>query len=302
MASLHGVFPVLPTPFAPEGAPDPAAFARLIDFAVAAGVQGVVYPGMASEVETLTAHERATMVAALGRHLAGRLPFVVGASDADPARAAARAREGIAAGAVAAMVMAPPGAGQDVARQAGFFAAVADGVPGLPIMLQNAPPPNGAGLSPDAVAAVCGAVPAIRYVKEETLPCGQHVARILAATNGALDGVLGGAGARFVMDELARGACGTMPALEVADAHARLWTLFRAGDEAGARRVYDATLPLLCCQMVFRVRVTKEVLRRRGLLAHTAARAAGPVPDDADIAEIAALLATAAPVLPIPLP
>ena len=74
----------------------------------------------------------------------------------------------------------------------------------------------------ERIAAVCRAVPAIRYVKEETLPCGQHVARILAATGGSLDGVLGGAGARFVMDELARGACGTMPALEVADAHARL--------------------------------------------------------------------------------
>jgi 4-hydroxy-tetrahydrodipicolinate synthase len=302
MASLHGVFPVLPTPFAPDGAPDEAAFARLVDFACAAGVQGVVYPGMASEVETLTPAERAAMVAALGRHLAGRLPFIVGASDADPARAAERAREGVAAGAVAAMVMAPPGAGQDVARHAAFFATLAAGVPGLPIMLQNAPPPNGAGLPPDAVAAVCRAVPAIRFVKEETLPCGQHVSRILAATGGSLDGVLGGAGARFVMDELARGACGTMPALEVADAHARLWALFRAGDVAGARRIYDATLPLLCSQMVFRVRVTKEVLRRRGLLAHTAARAAGPVPDAADLAEIAALLATAAPVLPIALP
>jgi 4-hydroxy-tetrahydrodipicolinate synthase len=302
MAPLHGVFPVLPTPFAPDGAPDQAAFARLVDFALAAGVQGVVYPGMASEVETLTPEERAAMVAALGRHLAGRLPFVVGASDADPARAAARAREGIAAGAVAAMVMAPPAAGQDVARQAAFFAAMAEGVPGLPVMLQNAPPPNGAGLSPEAVAAVCRAVPAIRYVKEETLPCGQHVSRILAATEGALDGVLGGAGARFVMDELARGACGTMPALEVADAHAALWARWQAGDAAGARRIYDATLPLLCSQMVFRVRVTKEVLRRRGWLSHTAARAAGPVPDAADIAEIGALLATAAPVLPMPLP
>lgn len=83
--------------------------------------------------------------------------------------------------------------------------------------------PNGAALPPEKVAEVAAAVPAIRYVKEETLPCGQHVTRILAAAKGSLDGVMGGAGARFVLDELARGANGTMPALELADAHAALW-------------------------------------------------------------------------------
>lgn len=295
MPLLSGVFPVLPTPFTPEGAPDEAAFRGLIDFALEAGVDGVVFPGMASEVETLSAAERAALVAALGRHLAGRLPYVVGASAADPAESAARAREGIAAGAVAAMVMAPPAAGADVARQAAFFRAVAEGVPGLPLMLQNAPPPNGAGLSPEAVAAVCAEVPAIRYVKEETLPCGQHVTRILAATGGTLDGVLGGAGARFVIDELARGASGTMPALELADLHADLMAAWRRGDRAAARRIYSATLPLLCLQMTFRVRATKEVLRRRGLLESTHARAAGPRLDEGDLAEIAALLEEAAP-------
>ncbi|WP_376099093.1 dihydrodipicolinate synthase family protein [Roseomonas sp. CCTCC AB2023176] len=300
-ASLHGVFPVLPTPFGPDGAPDGAAFPRLIDFAVGAGVQGVVFPGMASEVETLLPEERAGLVAALGRHLAGRLPFIVGASDADPARAAARAREGREAGAAAAMVMAPPAAGQDTAKQAAYFAAVAEGVPGLSIMLQNAPPPNGAGLSPDAVAEICRAVPAIRFVKEETLPCGQNVTRILAAAP-HLDGVLGGAGARFVLDELARGACGTMPALEIADAHADLWRAWQSGDRATARRIYDATLPLLVYQMTFRVRATKEVLRRRGLLDSADARAAGPKPDAMDLEEIGHLLATARPVLRDPLP
>ncbi len=297
MPKLHGVFPVLPTPFTEAGAVDEAAFLRLIDFAIEAGVDGVVYPGMASEVETLSPEERAAMVAALGRHLRGRLPFIVGASDADPSRSAARAREGVAAGAVAAMVMAPPHAGQDVAKQVEFYRAVAEGVPGLAIMLQNAPPPNGAGLSPEAVAAVCAEVPAIRMVKEETLPCGQHVTRILAAVGDRLDGVMGGAGARFVLDELARGACGTMPAVELADAHAALWRAWRAGNRAEARRIYTQTLPLLAFQMTFRVRATKEVLKRRGLLESTAARAAGPKLDVGDLAEIGELIAAAAPAL-----
>jgi 4-hydroxy-tetrahydrodipicolinate synthase len=299
MTKLSGVFPVLPTPFTLDDAVDAAAFRRLIDFAVESGVDGVVFPGMASEVETLSAAERGQMVAVLGAHLAARLPFIVGASHADPAESAARAREGMAAGATCAMIMAPPQAGQDVAKQVAFYAAVAAGAPGLVIMLQNAPAPNGAALSPEAVAAVAAAVPAIRYVKEETLPCGQHVSRILAAASGTLDGVMGGAGARFVLDELARGANGTMPALELADAHAALWRAWTRGDRMEARRIYTATLPLLMLQMTFRVRATKEVLRRRGLLEHVGARASGPRFDAGDLAELSELIATAAPVMTI---
>ncbi len=298
---IEGVFPVLPTPFGADGAPDAAAFLRLADFALEAGVDGVVFPGMASEVETLTAAERGALVAALGPHLGGRTVFVVGASHADPAEAAARAREGQAAGAVAAMVMAPPANGQDAAKHIAWYAAFAEAAPGIAIMLQNAPAPNGAGLPPETVAAIAAAVPAIRYVKEETLPCGQHVTRILAAAKG-LDGVMGGAGARFVLDELARGACGTMPALELADAHVALWRAWQAGDRAAARRIYNATLPLLAFQMTFRVRATKEVLKRRGLLAQTGARAAGPKPDAGDMAELGELIATARPAMTMHLP
>jgi 4-hydroxy-tetrahydrodipicolinate synthase len=296
MTRIAGVFPVLPTPFTPEGSPDVAAFLRLADFALEAGVDGVVFPGMASEVETLSAEERAQMVAALGRHLVGRTTFVVGASHADPAQSAARAREGQAAGAVAAMIMAPPGCGQDVGQHVAFYRAVAEAAPGVVIMLQNAPGPNGAGLPPEKVAAIAAEVPAIRYVKEETLPCGQHVTRILAAAT-TLDGVMGGAGARFILDELARGACGTMPALELADAHVALWKAWQRGDRAESRRIYTLTLPLLALQMTFRVRATKEVLKRRGLLTHTGARAAGPKLDAGDLAEIGELIATAKPAM-----
>jgi 4-hydroxy-tetrahydrodipicolinate synthase len=296
MPQITGVFPVLPTPFTPDGAPDTEAFLRLADFAIEAGVDGVVFPGMASEVETMTAAERAALVAALGAHLRGRVRFVVGASHADPTESAARAREGQAAGAVAAMIMAPPHAGQDVAKHVAFYAAVAAAAPGIGIMLQNAPAPNGAGLPPEAVAAIAAQVPAIRTVKEETLPCGQHVTRILAAAQG-LDGVMGGAGARFILDELARGACGTMPALELADAHVALWRAWQRGDRAEARRIYTLTLPLLAFQMTFRVRATKEVLKRRGLLVETGARAAGPKLDAGDMEEIGELLSTAAPTL-----
>ncbi|MHB2166926.1 dihydrodipicolinate synthase family protein [Alsobacter sp. R-9] len=293
MTALSGVFPVLPTPFTEAGAVDPDALRPLVEFVVSSGADGLVYPGMASEVETLSPEERLTMVKSVGAALAGRLPMIVGASDADPARAAARAEEGRVVGARAAMIMAPNRCGADIDAHVAFYAAVAAGT-SLPIMLQNAPAPMGAGLSPEQVAEIVRRVPAIRFVKEETLPCGQHVTALLASVGDRLDGVFGGAGARYLMDELARGAAGTMPATELTDVHVAIVRAHRAGDAATARRLYSRTLPLLMFQAVFRVRLTKAVLAARGLMASRFARAAGPRFDDGDEAECAALIAEAA--------
>jgi len=293
MSILEGVFPVLPTPFAPDGTIDRLAFSALVDFVVAAGADGVVFPGMASEVEKLSPDERAILVTDLGQRISGSVPIVVGASAATPAAAAAFAEEGRKIGAVAAMVMAPAACGQDIAAHVEFYGAIAAKTC-IALMLQNAPSPIGAGLAPEAVAKIVLAVPAIRFVKEETLPCGQHVTKIRALAGNRLDGVFGGAGARYVIDELARGANGTMPASELADVHVALMRAWRGGDKKRARALYSRTLPLLLFQAIFRVRATKTLLRMRGLLDCELARAAGPELDAGDRIELAALAAEAA--------
>src|SRR5690606_26288076 len=130
---------------------------------------------------------------------------------------------------------------------------------------------------------------------EETQPCGQNLSRIAAALGGGIDGIFGGAGGRYIMDELNRGGAGTMPAAELADIHAAIVAAFRSGDRAEARRLYSASLPLLNFQAVFRMHMTKDVLRRRGIIRHTFVRGRGPKFDDGDRAELAALLDEFAP-------
>src|SRR5205814_1087658 len=59
---VAGVWPVLATPFRPDGTPDEAGLRAIAGYALAAGVDGVVYPGVASEYESLRAAERARLV------------------------------------------------------------------------------------------------------------------------------------------------------------------------------------------------------------------------------------------------
>ena len=291
-STLAGSFPVLPTPFRDDGSIDEDDFVSVIDFAIKAGSDGVVYPGVASEVETLSAEERTRQVRLLAERIGGRIPIIVGASDPDPA--AARQHIALAAeiGAAAAMVIAPFALGNDVAKQTAYFTAVAAGA-NVPIMLQNQPKPVGAGLTPEEAAAVANAVPAIQYVKEETPPCGQHLTRMQAVLDGSVKGIFGGAGGRYIMDELARGAAGTMPASELADIHAALVHAFQAGHVETARKLYSASLPLLNFQAVFRMQMTKEVLRRRGVIRHVFVRGKGPKFDAGDRRELDQLLAEA---------
>ena len=56
--TLAGVFPVLATPFLPDGTPDEAGLVAIVRYVLDAGADGVVFPGVASECESLSVAER----------------------------------------------------------------------------------------------------------------------------------------------------------------------------------------------------------------------------------------------------
>ena len=82
--------------------------------------------------------------------------------------------------------------------------------------------------------------------------------------------------------------------------HVALIAAHRAGDRAGVRRLFNRMLPLLNFQAVFRMAMTKETLRRRGIIASAGKRAAGPELDAGDQRELSELLAEVADLLQPP--
>lgn len=298
MTQLAGVFPILPTIFHADGAIDMGGTRNVLEYIIDAGAAGVVFPGLASEYDMLSIDERLAITADLGDWIGGRVPFIVGASHPDAVVAAKLAATGAAAGAVAAMIITPHKHAGDPSAMAAWFNEVHE-ASGVAIMLQNAPAPMGVGLGVAQVAALSAAVPGIRFVKEETQPSGQRITAVMTETAGKIEAVFGGAGARYVIDELQRGAIGTMPACEVTEIHVAMLARHAQGDLQGARDLFERTLPLLSMQAVFRWRLTKAVLRRRGLIASDHVRAPGPALDAWDERELDALLARIADLLPL---
>ena len=287
---LSGVWPVLCTPFRADGAVDAAALCRVARFAVDAGVAGVVFPGFASEVDELSAGERRELLGAVVAELAGQVPIIAGATAGSADLAIERVREATALGIGHVMIQAPKAVGADAAAVSAFYAAIAAACPGVAIILQNAPAPRGSDLAPAAVIEVLKANPAITYVKEETIPSGGPISAIRAGAPAHLAGVIGGGGARFLIDEALRGACAAMPAVEFADIHVAMWRALESGQEILARDLYERSLPLLMVQSHARMRFTKRVLMRRGVLENDFVRAKIPEFDARDLAEIDALL------------
>jgi 4-hydroxy-tetrahydrodipicolinate synthase len=288
-SSLGGVFPVLPTVFTDRGDIDGDGMRSVVDYVVASGAGGLVFPGLASEYDMLTLDEREEVIGLIGAAVAGRVRFVVGASSDEVGDSARLAAAGAAAGASAAMVMTPRAVGPDIEALSSFYRDLGAQA-GLPIMLQNAPAPMGLGLAAEAVARIVAASDAIRWVKEENMPCGQRISALLASNVPHLEGVFGGAGGRYITDELARGAIGSMPAAETPEVHVALMRAHLAGDRAEVWRLYEALLPILMIQAVYRWRLTKEVLRRRGVIASAYTRATGPEFDETDQRELGTVL------------
>ncbi len=297
MLKLTGAIPVLPTIFTSSGAPDEGGMRRVLDYVIGAGASGVVFPGLASEYDMLAVDERLHLTGLVGAWIGERVPFIVGASARDADQAIAYAKAGTKAGAVVAMILTPHAYADDMEAMARFYRDAHEGS-GIAIMLQNAPAPMGVGLPLEQVAELARKVEAIRYVKEEAMPSGQRITRLMALAGDRIDGVYGGAGARYVIDELARGAEGTMPACEITELHVAMVDRYLANDETAARTLFERTLPLLSMQAVFRWRLTKAVLQKRGLIDSAFVRAPGPELDRYDRAELDALLARIADLLP----
>lgn len=290
VAGLKGILPVLPTPFLADGGIDEAGMKRLVVFALDKGVDGVVFPGFASEVETLNAAERAALLKIVVDAVAGRVPVVAGASAADWREVVEHGRAASALGIRHLMVQPPKSVGTDAPALIEFLGRIVEALPEVEIILQNAPAPRGSDLSPQAIVEIVGALPQVAYVKEETLPAGPAISHIIAHAPSTLKGVIGGGGARYILDEYARGATAAMPALEIAEEHVAIDRALVAGRQEEARRIYIRTLPLLVLQAVYRMRLTKYVLARRGVIDGIGVRAPTPELDAAALADIDANL------------
>ena len=148
MDSLLGTGVALVTPFTDTGAVDYPAWARLLDFTIAGGVDYVVVNGTTGESPTTSAAEKAALLRAAVTHVGGRVPVVYGLGGNDTAATEALLHSTDLMG-VTALLSASPAYNKPT--QAGLVAHYERlaGASPLPLLLYNVPGRTASNLTAD---------------------------------------------------------------------------------------------------------------------------------------------------------
>jgi 4-hydroxy-tetrahydrodipicolinate synthase len=280
MAVLGGVFSVLPTPFAPNGDVDPESLKRVVDLFIADGVNGFTALGVTGEVARLTDIERDQLLDTVLTHVNGRVPVVAGTTAEGLRTCIDYTRRARAAGASAAMISPPRALKLNSDSVARHFAEVASAVD-VPLIVQDYPPISGFAMEPALLARIARDVPSARTIKLEDPPTPFKTSRILEQAAGLDVKIFGGLGGVFLLEELIAGAAGAMTGFAFPAILVRIVTLFRTGQIDEAARLFYAKVPLMRFEFQegIGMAIRKEVLRRRGAIAHAGIRPPGGVLD-----------------------
>lgn len=260
---FRGIFPIVATPYKDDGAVDFETLAEEVRFLDRAGVHGVVWPQLASEYALLTYEERIKGAETIVQAASGLRPKVVIGVQAGDIDTAVRYAEHAKAIGPDAIIALPPRKGRqtkfDLDAVADYYRAVAE-AGGLPMFMQAI-----GNMSVDFVARAVREIPNLRFVKDEA---GHTLSRITEFRNLPGEGrpvaFTGGHG-RTLIEEMARGSAGTMPAASWADLYVRVWELWHAGHHSEAIDMFSKALLLITRATAHGLPALAYVLHLRGV-------------------------------------
>ena len=271
--TLHGVLPILPTPFTSDGAVDEGSMRRLIDFELAVGAHGVSVLGFMGEAHRLAGFERARVVSASVDQAGGAFPVWVGVLAFGAAGAIEQAREAQDLGASGAFVAPPPIQNDQAIYD--YYASVAEAVD-IPIAIHDFPESFKTTLSAPLIARMGNEIDGLDYIKAEDYPALEKMTRILDEAPDAI-GVFGGLGGMYFLEELQRGSRGIMTGFSWPEVLVGVYNTFRSGDVEGATALFDHYVPLIRYEFQPKIGLAyrKHVYRERGIIETTFIRPPG---------------------------
>ena len=278
---LHGVIPIIPTPFIADEMVDLQALANCVRFAAACHFEAVCLPAYASEFYKMNESERLQVVEAAIGASDGHVRIVAQSNHPSAHHAAALALQHERMGASVISFALPRQFALHEQDLLDYSRRICDATR-LPTLVQDFYP-GGSCVAGDFAARLHEACPNFRFIKLEEPLAGPKVRDILRATGGEV-GVLEGWGGMYMMELIGDGIVGLMPGLGASDLFARVWDLAYRGEREVAMDVFQTILPQLTFSLQsleFWLFVEKKLLAARGIIPESSAfvRQATRVPD-----------------------
>jgi 4-hydroxy-tetrahydrodipicolinate synthase len=259
---MQGIFPILVTPFDSQERLDEEGLRAVVEFNIEAGVHGLGI-ALGSEILKLTEPERQQVISIVIDQTRGRVPVVVNTGAQANLTAALYSRQAEDLGASAVMCLPPTPVSATEMRA--YFRAISDAVH-VPVFIQDTQTtPVPAGL----IRQIAEESERVRYAKVESPPQPTQVRAAVEASGGMVT-IFGGAGGTYLLEELRRGAVGSMPWPSQPRAFVEIWDLWQAGDERQAIELHEREIAPLARLATAGLRlghtIHKEILRRRGVI------------------------------------
>ena len=288
LATARGVYTICPTPFHADGALDLGSIATLVEFQIEAGVSGLAILGFLGEAHKLSNAERRAVTSTFVKCAAGRVPVWVGVRALGLAGAIEQATEAAEAGA-AAVFAAPLDMASD-AVQFDYYKSLAAAL-SIPVVIHDFPDSFGTEIKAEVIARL-GQEGGVNFIKMEEPPVGQKISRIRDLAGESMR-IFGGLGGVYFLEELQRGAVGTMTGFAFPEILVRIFDQFAAGDLAGAAATFDKYCPLIRYEFQPKIGLSlrKYVYRKRGVISSDAIRSPGMRIDPETERELEAVIA-----------
>jgi dihydrodipicolinate synthase/N-acetylneuraminate lyase len=271
----RGIVPLLETPFLDNGAVDYDGLPKLIEYSIAAGANGLTAPLMASEVTALSQGERERIVTVAAGAIAGRLPFIVGATSEDPevCRFFAKLTEKVSA--TAYLVAVPNSLYGRTDELLSYFQSIV-ACSAAPLIIQDLQW-NGPGMDLDTIQRLRHALPTLVGLKIETVPAGTKYTVVRDAF-GPEFYISGGWAVPQLIEALDRGVDAMIPECALTPVYAAIYRAYSGGNREQAIRIFRELIPVLVFsnqELYHSIAFFKRMLLRKGLLQSATLRAPG---------------------------
>ncbi len=271
MGKISGIFNILATPFSADYAVDYDSLRRLVRFQMDVGAQGLTILGVMGEAAKLSVDERKAVMDTVVSTVAGAIPIVVGTSHSELETCIALSKAAFAAGADGVMIAPPPLEDKSDPAILALYSQIAETISGT-IVVQDFPPVNDVIMSPAVLAQIAEAIPNARTLKLEDPPLMQKIDAIRQCSDKFE--IFGGLGGMFLLEELGRGAAGTMTGFAFTEILVAVYEAFKSGRQRDAEAIFDKYLPLIRYenQPLINLTIRKAFLQRRGAIQNATPR------------------------------
>lgn len=286
MTKHAGIYPIALTTFDDHYEIDEYSQLALVNYLIDCGVHGMAIFGNASEGYALSESEKARLMPLIIKEVRGRVPVFVSTGHTGTHVAAQLSKAAQEAGADGLMILPPYFLKPSAEDLFGYYRMISAEV-SIPIMIQDAPLLTGVNIGAAQMARMARECANVRLTKVEAPPTAMKVTEVKQAVGDTMT-IFGGLNGHFFLEELQRGARGTMPGSDMMPMFVRVWDLYEAGKYKEARSEFNRHLPLIRFELQpgLGVSAMKHNLKAQGVIKHATVRPPARTLDGVSIEEL----------------